>query len=762
MVSGKGGLSTALKKRLAARDIELTTVAADGVAKLSDADVSSLLRGCDTLVYAAHHGVTDVGQDGKSLGKALRDETLRLYDVFRRLGPALDEGGLRVIVPVAGDGAFGADSDGPRPLLGSFPSGFVRCLDRELSRCPVMLVDAGTIPWDEVIERNIDVTTRLLESGHDGFGRVTPNLGQVARSDGRIYPVGQGDLVLVTGGARGIVFECVAALARATDCRLVLTGRTPMPDGHPAWLDAPPDGVDGAIRELEISLVREEGIGLGAAKRIGARSRAQWEVLRNLSQLEAEGISASYEVCDVTDRDALMRLIESLATDGPICGVVHGAGVQHSKLIAELDDDAVLLTLGTKLWPVCAMLDALDFDSLKLFSAFGSIAGLFGNAGQSDYGLANDLLTWTVRAIKARYPHLRAQTVEWTAWTGTGMVRDEEAKRFAEAGLTLLDTQSGTELYLDGLAGTAHTQVAVFNPSAAFAGGRPLAEHPVAARPIRALVTADGGARNRARFSLERDVYLYQHLVNGEPVVPGTFVSDIFAEVAAEQGQALRDIRFRRPLRVVEGELEVEIVHQGDRMLALPAKRPELGEKATANLAFATCRVAAPEAGDSVGLEFTEADLEHLRAAVHNGGAAFYERLDRDFSHALKTGRVFRGIRSTAELGDRYLSLVTLTEEAASSIEIPGEFVFNPVLADMAVQVAVAWNMQRLDVMAIPFGIDNLYVAGKTRQRDAVVVCREVEMNPEQTVVDLSVRELDGRLILSMDRLTLKTIARLD
>jgi hypothetical protein len=75
--------------------------------------------------------------------------------------------------------------------------------------------------------------------------------------------------------------------------------------------------------------------------------------------------------------------------------------------------------------------------------------------------------------------------------------------------------------------------------------------------------------------------------------------------------------------------------------------------------------------------------------------------------------------------------------------------------------VAVAWNMQRHEVMAIPFGIDALHVAGRTRERDAVVVCRAVELNPEQAVIDLAVRELDGRLILAMDRLTVKTIARL-
>jgi malonyl CoA-acyl carrier protein transacylase/NAD(P)-dependent dehydrogenase (short-subunit alcohol dehydrogenase family) len=762
VVGDKGGLGKAIKKRLAKKKIEFTAVTATSLIEMSESDVETMLGGCDTLLYLAHQRLGEIGDDGSALGAALATATKQLYGSFRVLAGALAAHPLRVLVPMSGDGAFGAAGEGNKHLLGSFPAGFVRCIARELEDCKFMLVDTGDIPWDQAIDKSVGTLTKSLESGLDAYGGVTPTLAPVAVAGERSAPIGEGDLVLVTGGARGIVHECVAALARQTDCRLLLTGRTALPEGQPDWLAASPEDIDSTIRQLEIDLVRSEGIGLGEAKRIGARSRAQWEVARNLKRLREDGIDARYEVCDVTDGPALAKLIREIAADVPISGVVHGAGIQRSKLIAELDDDTVLKTVSTKLDPVFTMIDELDWGSLKMFSAFGSIAGLFGNAGQSDYGLANDLLAWAVRAIKARYPQVHAQTVEWTVWVGTGMVREEEAKRFAESGLTPLDPLSGAELYLQGLLGTAHAQLAVFNPEAAFVSGRKLALHPVAARPLERLIASEGDGNPRARFSVERDVYLGQHLVNSEPVVPGTFVSDIFNEAAVASGQALRDIRFRRPLRVAEGQLEVEVLKRGDRLMLLPVDRPELGDKATANLAFATCRVADPQAGDSAGLEFNEQAIKALRDAVSNGGSSFYHTLDQHFSHALKTGSVFRGIRSAKEIDGQFYSLVTLTEDAAASIAIPGEFVFNPVLADMAVQVAVVWHMQQLEVMAIPFGIDNLYVAGKTRARDAVVVCRRLEMNEDKAVVDLCVRELDGRLILAMDGLTLKTIARLE
>jgi hypothetical protein len=63
--------------------------------------------------------------------------------------------------------------------------------------------------------------------------------------------------------------------------------------------------------------------------------------------------------------------------------------------------------------------------------------------------------------------------------------------------------------------------------------------------------------------------------------------------------------------------------------------------------------------------------------------------------------------------------------------------------------------------MAIPRTIGRIHVAGETRNRDAVVICRAKEITSQQITVDLAVRELDGRLILTMDDLISMTISDL-
>jgi len=751
--------SSPVVDRLRGCGIEVMVLGAGAVAEMNSAELRLALQDQDSLIYLAHRDLVAQDADGARLSQLLGEQVELLFAVFRALAPVLAEHPLRVLVPVSQDGAFGASPRGAIRPLGAFPCGFVRALQRELPDCRFQLLDGGDLPWEEVVEQQIDRLAPGVEVGRSAYGTVAPSLaplGQVVRRADLLRP---GDLLLVTGGARGIVFECVLALASLTGARLLLTGRTPQPEDRPSWLDATPETIDGTLRAMELDLVRRQGIGLGDARRASNKARSQWEVFRNLERLRAAGVDARYEACDVSDRAAFGKLIRRVQGREKVRGVVHGAGVQRSRLIGELDPEAIALTLDTKLEPLLTLLDLLDWSQLKLLSAFGSIAGIFGNPGQTDYALANDLLGWLVQSLGLRHPGLHAQTVHWTAWTGTGMVTAEEEKRFAEAGLTPLDVEQGVRLFLDGLLGTDVAQLAAFNTSASFAAARPQAPFPLSPRPRARLVEQRSGRPPTARFSRARDLWLDQHVVRGEPVVPGTFVSEMFAEVAAPEGLAPARLRFRRPMIVKDRSLAVELLRVEDQLLALPRERRDLPARALHNLAFATCELVPARAEAPDELVFSPRELLSLHGAAQQDQARFYTLLDEHFSHALASGPVFRGIRSTRQVGDRFLALVTLTHEAVAAVALPGDYRLNPVLADMAVQVAAAQAMLGHHVMAIPWEIEAVRIFGASREREAVVVCRARELGRERSVADLVVREPDGRPIFALDGLVLRTIA---
>jgi acyl transferase domain-containing protein/NAD(P)-dependent dehydrogenase (short-subunit alcohol dehydrogenase family) len=762
IVAKKDGWIPSFKGRLTKRGIEATMFTPREILAKENKELQRELSDADTLIYLAHQGLASSENDGAALSAAFTLETKTLFSVFRTLVPSLEKQGLRIIIPVSRDGAFGcAGTEVPR-MLGAFPAGFARSLVRELPSCRFQIIDAGEISWADVIGRQLHVVSSHFETGATGLGFVEPTVAPVAAPLGEDRQVlDKGDLVVVTGGARGIVFECVLELARRTGCRIVLTGRTELAKGNPKWLSSAPDQIDSVIREMEIGLVRSSGMKLGEAKRVGSKTRSQWELGRNLNRMREAGVDAQYEVCDVSDSSAFAVLVKKLARKDVVRGVVHGAGIQRSKIIGELTDEAVALTLDTKLNPLFALIDVLDWSQLKLLLGFGSITGLFGNVGQTDYALGNDMLTWMIAQLGQQYPQMLAQTIEWTAWTGTGMVTNEEAKRFKESGLTPLDIESGVNLFIQGVLGTTHRQLAAFNAGAAFGSGRKIVDQVVGGVPVKKLLTTEGDIP-RARFSLKQDLYLKQHLVQRKPVVPGTFVSEILAEAVRGENLDILDVHFRRPLGVREEGFEVEVLRDGKSAMVLPVDRPQLEAKAMGNLAFSTCTFGPSAQGDAAQLKFAAADVEALIAATGDTKGAFYTALDEKFSDALATGPIFRGIRSTIERNGTFFGALEMTPDALACCALDGEFVFNPVLADMAVQVACAWGIQKLDVMAIPAEIGRLHSVAAASRRNSIVICKAIEFKPEEMILDVAVRELDGRLILTMDRLILRTIAGLD
>ena len=129
--------------------------------------------------------------------------------------------------------------------------------------------------------------------------------------------------------------------------------------------------------------------------------------------------------------------------------------------------------------------------------------------------------------VMGRQAGIFAQTVEWTAWSGTGMVTDAESKRFKEAGLYPVSVEDGSALYLQAVLQTRLPRVAAFNKGAAFAGQREISPWSAGGIPRRTLRTGSDGT---VGFDVTGDVYINQHLVRREPVVPGTFTTEILSE----------------------------------------------------------------------------------------------------------------------------------------------------------------------------------------------------------------------------------------
>ena len=262
-------------------------------------------------------------------------------------------------------------------------SSFARCLHMER---PELSVGTVCLPFDhslvsDWIFKELETLDGFADVAYDNDGtrrvnRVTLASLQTEPEKGQVLL--KTDVVLVTGGGKGIAAECALRLGRETGATLLLMGRA-----DPAVDQVLADNLK-RFRELQISF----------------------------SYCRAD-VSQGRQVADV--------LREVQAKHGPVTALIHGAGINRPKLMGSLDLAGFNETLAPKLGGFRNLMASLDTRSLKLVVAFGSILARTGLRGEADYALANEWLALEMDRFAANHPHCRCINMEWSVWAGVGM-----------------------------------------------------------------------------------------------------------------------------------------------------------------------------------------------------------------------------------------------------------------------------------------------------------------------------------------------------
>jgi hypothetical protein len=176
--------------------------------------------------------------------------------------------------------------------------------------------------------------------------------------------------------------------------------------------------------------------------------------------------------------------------------------------------------------------------------AFSSVAGRFGNAGQTDYSAANDLLCKITSSFRRTRPDTRGIVLDWTAWGGIGMAtRGSIPKVMEMAGIEMLPPEAGIawigreltagpfkgEVVVGGKLGI---MMAEFDP----AGGLDVSTVDTShAGPMVGAVTGMGvysGLTVETTLDPADQPFLYDHQIQSITVLPGVMGAEAFAEVA--------------------------------------------------------------------------------------------------------------------------------------------------------------------------------------------------------------------------------------
>lgn len=602
------------------------------------------------------------------------------------------------------DGALGTAGRGLFNAAGASVGGLAKSLAVEWEDVFCRWVDidpdlTAEEAADLIIEELEDPQTALVEVGRGSEGfRMTLT--------GRAEPVttqqetgfNADSVLLVSGGARGITADCVIALAERHPVRFALLGRTDIDAPLPEWAE----GIEGdeALKAAAIAAMQAEGEQPTPVKvekmLIGLRHAAQ--IRQTLVRIEELGGKAAYFACDIANANDVERTVVAVEeTLGKVTGIIHGAGLLADKRIEKKTAEDFTAVFDTKVRGLQNLMQALRPEAIRHLVLFSSVSGFFGNAGQTDYAMANEALNKFAHMFKANYPDAFVRSIGWGPWD-SGMVNDVLKKAYSERGLAIIPVETGSRFFADEFGSGEAAQILVGGDSYKVAY---TVKTITASRIVERVVNLDTAP------------FLADHVVDGRFVLPATAAASWLVKLAEDM---LPGYRFETLLgfKVIKGVA----LHSGETCLLEAQIEPAV---ATHGLA----------AGDRHALTISvfsgsgsERHNRYIGTVVLSREMSLRPRLgsfdlrkdDEPLGYPLYGtpqegpllfhGPSFRGLREVLNGGDHGLTLaceLTPVEEA-----MQGRFrttSFNAYIGDVFMQAPWLWLILGSDYAGLPSAI---------------------------------------------------------
>ncbi len=597
------------------------------------------------------------------------------------------------------------------------------------------------------------ITSGPSEVGLSPRGRISVELEPARRPDevrGRSPGLGRGDLVVITGGARGITAEVAIALAGAFQPRLLLLGRSPEPV-------AEDDALAHFHTESELKralLSRSDRLASPGA--IGEQVRqimAAREVRHTLARITEAGSPVIYRSVNVRDEGEVRRTLAWAREQfGPVRGLIHGAGVLADRKIADQTDAQFDLVYETKVEGLHHVFGAIEAASLELLVLFSSSTARFGRPGQVAYAAANEYLNKWAQCAAVRMPHCRVVSFNWGPWAG-GMVTDALRPMFEKEGLGLIPPDAGAGLVIDEIRsprnGLGPVEILV------------LAEHPSAKLPFLepARDRIDAPVAPKLNPAFRRDVnlktlpILADHVIDGHAVLPMVMILEWAGEAALQRnpGFVLRGVD---DLRLFKG-----VILNGRDSAAVDVLAGKAVRRDAEFVVPIELRGTLPN-----GREIIHARADVILGDRHPGEARRLNdrsmpRLaiptDEIYGGVLFHGPALQGIERVEGCDERSIAGTAATSPPPSEwVERPlrSRWLTDPLAIDCAFQLVVLWCREHLGANSLPTAIARYRQFGPGFGDGNVRILAEIrQASDARAVVDIEIVDARGDLVARLD-----------
>jgi acyl transferase domain-containing protein/NAD(P)-dependent dehydrogenase (short-subunit alcohol dehydrogenase family) len=659
---------------------------------------------------------------------------------LRHVASGLRQAGAVFVTVARMDGAFGLREMDPRrdPLDGGL-AGLTKTAAHEWPevRCKAIDLAADFADPDAAAAALVEevllcgpVEVGVSRNDRVMLERIVQPLPTVTGS----VPFQPGEVVVVSGGARGVTAEVAVALARAFRPTLVLLGRSPAPEREPDWL-VPLAG--------EVEIKRELGLranGNASPRLIGeqyGRVAAQREIRETLARIETASARTIYHSVDVRDAAAVAAILEPLRAEvGPVRGLIHGAGVLADALIEDKTPEQFDRVFSTKVDGLRALLRCVRPEELRVLALFSSSTGRLGRKGQVDYAMANEVLNKMARQQARQLPSCRVVSVNWGPWDG-GMVTPSLRKLFEQEGIGLIAPEIGAEYFVSEISQTAERSVEVV----ALAAG-------TVAPPILAqsLPLAFEKTLDLASHPILRD-----HVLDGRPVLPLALTLEWLAHGALHQNPGLvfhgcNDLRVLHGVILGETQVTVRVVAgkavRSDGLFLVPVEFRSTHDgrevlHARAEVVLTTDLPPAPDAREAPA------------------GRPYPRGLEEIYQDLLFHGPEFQGIEKVEGCDERGISAcIRCAPPPAVWIRNPlrQKWLADPLVLDASFQMMILWSAEQHAAPSLPCRAARYRQFRRSFPVDGVrVVIRVTRSNDLHALADIDYLDGNGRVVARME-----------
>jgi acyl transferase domain-containing protein/acyl carrier protein len=572
-----------------------------------------------------------------------------------------------------------------------------------------------------------DANLLIQEVGYSNKGRVTliADFSPLPTTNSS-REVTKDQVFLVSGGAKGITAQCVIKIAQQYQCKFILLGRSST-EVEPVWAENCENEAELKQRILEnFQAQGEKPTPIMVQKKYQIIS-SQREVQNTLKAIAAAGGEAEYLSVDITDTVLLeSKLADVIERFGAITGIIHGAGNLADKRIEKKSIQDFENVYAAKVKGLENLLRCVPASQLQYLVLFSSVVGFYGNAGQSDYAIANEILNKSAHLIKYNYPNCHVMAINWGPWE-SGMVSSELKKAFAARGIEVIPVETGTQILVDELttANQGTVQLVI---------GSPLIYVP-------ATLSNDLKTyRVKRRLTLTENPFLQDHVIAGRPVVPATcgllWMTNAceqlypgFTAFSSPNFKVLKGIVFDETF-ASEYILEIqELAKHENWEIEFAAKISSQTPDGKIRYHFSTNLILKreiPTPPSYVNLNFNQ-DENFLETN---------QELYQVNASSLFHGFTFQGVKSILNTSPSQITIECCLPEPTTQQQ--GQFpvqTFNPYIADVQIHSLWIWTQHFHQVGCLPSEIKHFEQFAKVPFGETFYVTCEVQSKTESSVV---------------------------